>query len=120
MVTELTDYPFKARIVFLILNKKPEEAIKHLSSFYEVQPPKMKIGMPKGNRGKFGCYNANKKTIHFYNQDAFYNPYVVLHEFYHHLRSISGKHKGSEKLADSFAREFLKGFRRTGEIFSSK
>ena len=114
----MTDYPFKARTVFLILNKKPEEALKHLSSFYKIQPPKMKIGMPKGNRRKFGCYNTNKKTIHFYNQDAFYNPHVVLHEFYHHLRSISGKHKGSERLANLFAREFLKDFKRTGEIFS--
>jgi hypothetical protein len=118
LVTEMTDYPFKARTVFLILNKKPEEAIKHLSSFYKVQPPRMKIGMPKGNKRKFGCYIANKKTIYFYNQDAFYNPYVVLHEFYHHLRSVSGKHKGSEKLATSFAKEFLKDFMRTGELFS--
>jgi hypothetical protein len=36
---------------------------------------------------------------------------VVLHEFYHHLRtSIDKKHRGTEKFAGEFAEEFIKAY----------
>ena len=104
------DFPFKARIVYLILSKNPEEALKRLSEYYNVVVPKAKIGMPKGHARNQACYVAGKKTIYFLNQDALYNPYIVVHEFYHHLRTIGKKHKGTEKLADTFAKSFLEAY----------
>jgi len=37
------------------------------------------------------------------------NPFVILHEFYHHLRSksVDGTHKGTERGADKFALDFI-------------
>lgn len=105
------DLPFKARIVHLILSRKPEDALKQLSKHYNVAVPRVKIGMPKGQSKSQGCYVTEKKTIYFSNQDALYNPFVVLHEFYHHLRSTGGKHKGTEKFADAFAKDFLDAYK---------
>jgi len=105
------DFPLKARTVHLILSKKPEEALKRLSEYYNVEVPKVKIGMPKGHVKSRGCYVAGKKTIYFSHRDALYNPYVVLHEFYHHLRTIDRKHKGTEKLADAFAKGFMEAYK---------
>jgi Mlc titration factor MtfA (ptsG expression regulator) len=114
------DFPFKARIVYLILSKKPDEALERLSEYYNVQVPKVKIGMPKGHVKNRGCYVVEKKTIYFSNYDSSYNPYVVLHEFYHHLRTKSGKHKGTEKLADAFAKGFLEAYKDLVAIHNHK
>jgi len=105
------DLHFEARIVHLILSKNSEEALERLSEYYNVEVPKVKIGMPKGRVRYQGCYVARKKTIHFLNRDALYNPYVVLHEFYHHLRTRDRKHKGTEKLADAFAKGFMEAYK---------
>jgi hypothetical protein len=114
------DFLFKARIVYLILSRKPEEALKQLSRYYSVEVPKVKIGMPRGHVKNRGCYVVGKKTIYFSNQDALYSPHVVLHEFYHHLRTQGRKHKGSEKLADMFAEEFLEAYKEMVNIYSEK
>ncbi|UCC33230.1 MAG: hypothetical protein JSW53_05530 [Candidatus Bathyarchaeota archaeon] len=105
------DFLFRARTVHLILARKPEEALERLSEYYNVEVPKVKIGMPKGHVKSQGCYVPRKKTIYFSHRDAFYNPYVVLHEFYHHLRTRDRKHKGTEKLADAFAKGFIESYK---------
>lgn len=104
------DTLFEARIVHLILNKKTEEAIKYLSKHYQVTPPKLKMGMPKREAKFPACYVARTATIHFANGDNLYNPFIILHEFYHHLRTSGLTHKGTEKNADNFAREFIKNY----------
>ncbi len=114
------DFWFKARIVQLILSKTPEKAIEALSKRYNVEVPKVKIGMPKGRTKNRGCYVAGKKTIYFSNQDALYSPHVVLHEFYHHLRTHGDKHRGTEKLANAFAKDFLDAYRAMGEVHTDK
>jgi hypothetical protein len=114
------DYPFKARIVFLILSKEPEKALNQLSSYYKVQAPNIKIGMPKGQTKRRGCYNASNRTIFLSHRDAVYNPHIVLHEFYHHLRSQGEKHKGTERLANEFAREYLIEYRKATEHISEE
>ena len=114
------DFLFKARTVHLILSKKSEEALERLSEYYNVEVPKVKIGMPKGHVRYQGCYVARKKTIHFLNQDALYNPYVVLHEFYHHLRTRDRKHKGTEKLADAFAKGFMEAYKELADSNNHK
>lgn len=112
--------PFKARIVALILSKKPEKALIELSSHYRAQTPNIKIGMPKGQTKRRGCYSASDRTIYLSHRDALYNPYILLHEFYHHLRSQGEKHRGTEKLANKFAREYLIEYQEAVEHMSEE
>jgi len=114
------DFPLKARIVHLILSKNPEEALERLSEYYNVEVPKVKIGMPKGHVRYQGCYVTGKKTIYFSHRDALYSPYVVLHEFYHHLRTRDRKHKGTEKLADAFAKGFMEAYKELADSTNRK
>src|SRR5215204_1964634 len=43
---------------------------------------------------------------------VFYNPFVVLHEFYHHIRTKGGIHRGSEKNANMYAKSFIDAYNR--------
>jgi len=101
------DSCWKKSIVRLICERRPEEALALLAEKYSVKPPKLKVGTVKGRRGVAGCYVAREETIYLPNAEMMFDPYVVLHEFYHHLRSAEGKFSGSEKHADKFAREFI-------------
>jgi len=107
----------KPRIVGLILNQDAEQALILLAKNYNVVVPKLKVGLPKGHRKDVhGCYTSKNQTISVQNSDALGNPFVILHEFYHHLRSrsVDRQHKGTEKNADKFAAEFLKEYQSTG------
>ena len=100
----------KPKIVWLILNKDVEQALVLLAKYYNVTVPELKVGLPKGHRkGVYGVYTAKKQTISVLNSDTFGNPFVILHEFYHHLRSksVDKQHRGTEKNADKFAAAFL-------------
>jgi hypothetical protein len=104
---------FKALIVYLILDGKAEKALELLAKHYSVDVPKIKVGLPKG-RGKkaLGCYGAKNKTISVLNSDALKDPFIILHEFYHHLRMTrDAKHKGTEKYADEFSKEFIQAYK---------
>ncbi len=104
---------FKPTVVQLILNKQTEDAIELLAKTYGVRTPKLKIGLPKGHRKNvYGCYTNKNETISLLNSDMLGNPFVVLHEFYHHLRSrsVDKMHRGTESNADKFAVEFLKEY----------
>jgi Zn-dependent peptidase ImmA (M78 family) len=91
------------------LNGRAEEALERLAKQYNVLLPKLKVGLPKRHRrNTFGCYTPKNQTIYVLNSDVLKEPYVILHEFYHHLRtSIDKKHRGTEKHANEFAKEFL-------------
>jgi len=102
---------FKSVVVLLILNGKPEDALDILSKTYNVSTPKLKVGLPKGHKtGAYGCYTSKTETISILNSDMLNNPFVILHEFYHHLRSrnVDKVHKGTEKNANKFALDFIK------------
>lgn len=104
---------FKPLIVWLILNGRAEEALALLAKTNKVNTPKLKIGLPKGHRKNiFGCYTPRNETISVLNSDTLGNPFVILHEFYHHLRthSVEKQHKGTEKNANKFATEFLQEY----------
>jgi hypothetical protein len=101
---------FKLRVVRLILAKKVEEALEALSNHYRVVVPRLKVGMPKRSGGKAGCYVSATKTIHVTSEERLYNPFVILHEFYHHLRTQGGKHRGTEKHANKFAQEYIAAY----------
>jgi hypothetical protein len=102
---------FKAKIVQLILRNEAEIALESLSQHYQVDTPHLKVGMPKKTGKKAGCYVPNTKTIHVASQERLADPFVIIHEFYHHLRYQGGRHRGAEKLADKFAEEFIAVFK---------
>ena len=104
---------FKATVVWLILNGKAEKALEMLARRYRVKVPKIKVGLPKRRKSKaLGCYNAKKRTISVLNSDALKNPFIILHEFYHHLRTPEDeKHRGTEKYADAFAKDYVEVYR---------
>lgn len=100
----------KPFIVWLILNQRTEEALSLLAKQYGVNVPSLNVGLPKGHRKNvLGCYQSKNETIFVFNSDVLGNPFVILHEFYHHLRSksVDKQHKGTERNADKFAAEFL-------------
>ena len=104
---------FRVSVVQLILDKRPEEALDLLAKYYKVEVPKLKVGLPRGHmRTAYGTYNAQTQTMCVLDSDVFGNPFVILHEFYHHLRTkgVDKMHRGTEKNADKFAIEFLKEY----------
>jgi len=102
----------KALIVWLILNGETEKSLEMLAKNYGVNVPKIKVGLPKRHKKKaLGCYSSKNKTISVLNSDALKEPFVILHEFYHHLRTTAdAKHKGTEKHANEFAKEFVQAY----------
>ena len=101
------DTSWKTEVVRLIRRGRPEEALELLSQKYGVKPPWLRIGTVKGRRKAAGCYVAKERTIYLSSAEMVCEPYVVLHEFYHHLRFMEGEFSGSEKHAEKFAKEFL-------------
>ncbi len=100
----------KPYVVWLILNKQAEDALVLLAKHYNVNVPHLRVGLPKGHvRKAMGVYQAKDETISVFNSDVLGNPFVILHEFYHHLRSkaVDKMHRGTERNADRFAIEFL-------------
>ena len=111
MKKELDDI-FRAYIVQLIIDKKTEEALESLSRFYNIRPPDIVVGTIKGKRRTvYAVYVQRESRIYCINSEIFYNPFIVMHEFYHHLRTTAGVHKGSEKHANTYARRFIESYR---------
>ena len=107
--TDPVETSFRVRIVQLIgYEKNPEAAIEELSRHYRIERPALRMGLPKGEKKALGCYVQRDKTIYISSYEYLYDPYVVIHEFYHHLRNISGKHRGTERHAKEFALSFLR------------
>ena len=92
-----------ARAVRLIEEGRVEEALEELSGYYGVPPPRVRVGLPKRCRNALGCYVASKKTIYLRSSEEYRDPFVVLHEFYHHIRWRLGSHRGTERHADQYA-----------------
>jgi hypothetical protein len=104
----------KAEIVHMILNGKTEEALRSLSKFYKTKTPKIVVGTIKGKRRSvYAVYVQKESKIYAINSDIFCNPFVVLHEFYHHIRTRGGVHRGSEKHANMYARCFIDAYKKT-------
>ena len=89
----LLDEESMAKIVYKILNRDTEQALSDLSDLYNIRAPEIVVGTIKGKRKTvYAVYVQNENRIYALNSDIFYNPFVVLHEFYHHLRSRGGVH----------------------------
>ena len=111
MIDMLTvDVLFKAKIVYLILSKDTKDALELLSNHYGIVEPKLKVGMPKRYSKNPACYVHRNRTIHVSRREILWNPHVILHEFYHHLRSVADAQGGIEKYADIFAKDYLKAY----------
>ena len=109
-INELNDLA-KAKIVEIILSKKTEQALQILSGYYKVPPPQIVVGTIKKKRKTvYAVYVQRERKIYCINSDIFYNPFVVLHEFYHHIRTSDGIHRGSEKHANMYAKSFIDSY----------
>ena len=107
----------KVQIVRMILEKQTEMALEKLSEFYHVIPPQIVVGTIKGKRRTvYALYVPREQKIYALNSDIFFNPFVVLHEYYHHIRSKLGIHRGSERNANRFAQDFIDAYKNT-EMF---
>jgi hypothetical protein len=106
----LEDGRFKARVVHLIVSGRTEEAIEVVCRKFKVRPPSLRIGLPKGHKKALAVYTVESNTIQFADKDQFFDPFVVLHETYHCVRSISGRHRGTEKNADRFALSYIQEY----------
>ena len=114
--TNLADIT-KAKIVYMILNRKTEEALQNLSQFYNITPPEIVVGTIKGKRRSvYAVYVQKESKIYAINSDIFYNAFVVLHEFYHHIRAKGGIHRGSEKYANTYAKDFVDAYKKIARL----
>jgi hypothetical protein len=105
------DQMMQARIVHMILTRRTEDALHALSSFYHLDPPEIAVGTVKGKRRTaYAVYVQKEKKIYAMDSAIFYNPFVILHEFYHHLRSKDGSHRGTERHANAFAQGFIESY----------
>lgn len=109
----------KARIVQMILDKKTEDALEKLSEFYRVDIPQITVGtIKKKRRTVYAVYVIQEKKIYASNSDIFYNPFVILHEYYHHISSKLGKHRGSERHANMYAQGFIDSYNKIGKMLN--
>ena len=107
------DDRFKAAIVATILDSRTDLALERLSEFYRVEVPRLGIGVVRGrSKGVLAVYSADRREILAVSQEYLYDPFVMLHEFYHHLRQFAGKHRGTEKNADRFALDYIAAYKR--------
>jgi hypothetical protein len=98
----------KTQIVKMILGKQTEKALEKLSEFYHVTTPQIAVGTIKGKRRTvYALYIPKEQRIYALNSDIFFNPFVILHEYYHHIRSKLGVHRGSERNATSLLKSSL-------------
>ncbi|TLX68174.1 MAG: hypothetical protein E6L02_01305 [Thaumarchaeota archaeon] len=103
----------KSQIVRMILEKQTEKALEKLSEFYHVTPPQIVVGTIKGKRRTvYALYVQKERKIYALNSEIFFNPFVVLHEYYHHIRTKLGVHRGSERNANKFAQEFVDAYKK--------
>jgi len=109
----LDEREFRARVVHFIVNGDPERAVALLAGYYGVRVPELRVGTVKRHRKVLACYVEKERRIYFSRSELLLQPFVVLHEFYHHLRSSElQRHRQVEKRADLFAHSFIREFKR--------
>lgn len=102
---------FRVQIVALIIDGQTELALRLLSEHYGITEPSLRVGTVKGHRKVAGCYVKNEERIYLAKSEYITNPFLILHEFYHHLRASDvGKNRQVDKRADVFASNFIRDF----------
>ncbi len=122
VVGKPSELEFKAYVVHLILDSKVEQALELLAKEFKVTVPKVQVGLPRSHGSVSGCYTARNQTIYVLNGEVLKEPFVILHEFYHHLRtsSVDKKHRGTEKYANVFAKEFIEAYKSLSSLQKPK
>lgn len=89
-----------------------------LAEYYGIGEPGLRIGTVKRHRKVLACYLEKERRIYLSKSEFLREPFVILHEFYHHLRaSQPGKNRQVEKGADLFALNFIQEFKRSRPSF---
>jgi len=115
---DAADIRFKALVVATILDSRPEEAISILSKHYHVTTPRISVGVFEGRtKGVAAVYSVARREILAARREYLYDPFVIIHEFYHHLRSTSGRHRGTERQADEFAVDYIRAYQSGTVVF---
>jgi hypothetical protein len=110
-ILSLDEPQFKSAVVSLILTKDTERAVAVVSRRFKVRIPTLLIAHSKGKKLALAVYHVSSNSIAFSDQDHFFNPFVVLHEMYHAIRSSSGHHRGTERNADKFALDYIEQYK---------
>ena len=111
---------FRAQIVRLIIDAQPEQAIRLLSEYYGVAEPELRVGTVKRHRKVLACYVEKERRIYISKSELMMEPFVILHEFYHHLRASQlQRNRQVEKRADLFARSFIEDFKRVSQTMAN-
>ena len=109
----MEDDRFMATVVSMIVGMDPEGALDLLCKHYRVSRPRLGIGVVEGKtKGVAAVYSVGRREILAARREYMYDPFVMIHEFYHHLPSVGGKHRGTEKQADLFAIDYLRAYQR--------
>jgi hypothetical protein len=102
---------FRIKVVSLILDGRTEAALKLLAEHYCIAEPTLKVGTVKRHRRVLACYVARERRIYLAKGEYITSPFVILHEFYHHIRASDAVKRGQvEKRADLFASNFIHAF----------
>ena len=109
-----SDQEFRMQIVRSIIDGKVESALRLLSDYYGVPQPELRVGTVKRHRKVLACYVKGEKRIYVSKSDLLTNPFLILHEFYHHLRASQVVKGQVDRRADLFALHFLRDFKRAG------
>jgi len=110
-VNNAAESAFRVGIVSLILAGRTEDALHSLSAHYRVEEPSLRVGTVKRHRHVLACYVNKERRIYISKSELLTNPFVILHEFYHHLRASQIRKIGQvEKRADWFAFAFIRDF----------
>ena len=100
---------FRIRVVCNIMNGRAHVALRELARFYDIKEPDIRVGTVKAHRHVLACYVQKEKRIYVSKSDLLTNPFVILHEFYHHMRASQTVKRGQvEKYADSFVISFIR------------
>jgi len=91
------------------LDGRVDDALKELSVRFKVKPPSVKVGSVKAHRRYPAVYTPRRRMIQVSQPEDLKNPLIILHEFYHHLRSFKGQ-RTVEKKADTFAQNYWEAY----------
>ena len=95
----------------MILDGHPEDALHSLAVHFEIEEPELRVGTVKKHRKVLAVYVHKEKRIYVSTSELLRNPFVILHEFYHHLRaSQTPRSDQVERRADSFAISYIQTF----------
>jgi Zn-dependent peptidase ImmA (M78 family) len=109
----LDEREFRAQVVGFIVDGSPEKAVALLAEYYGVSVPELRVGTVRRHRKVLACYVEKERRIYFSRSELLLQPFVVLHEFYHHLRASElQRSRQVEKRADLFANNFIREFKR--------